>query len=865
MGSGTASSVRIPFTPHGSSGVPITQVADRMVVVTMHAATPALHGRRPKAGLAFPVLLASAQRSDGVGGGGWRHLAVGPDCVCRNDRCPPERTVPKPNHPAYQTPRAIGGAGAVRTYRLGQPQPRGPKFAERSSEMSQERVRRRRRIGIAAALAAGAIGIAAVPTLSASVVSGPGTLEVHKGGYRDIANNSADGFAMPLAGATMEWSTTSSFVSVTPFPNPTDGAGLASASVGSGDYYVREATPPPNWLSIYTLEPYGAPMQYVSTKTTVMAAGTKLAIPGPASTRFVNERVNPTIQTTCRAGLNVLMVIDTSGSTYGFGMDYQNAANAFITQLAGTHTSLKIASFADTSIPGTTPYDLATAAGQSDAQSFVATVANATSGSGLTNWDAALQDAATSNVDVVVFITDGNPTKHQVGTDGLANITYGIASANLAKNPDTLDATGDEQAILAVGVGGGIALNNLKAISGPTVGQDYAVASNPADLEALLKQLATTICPTDVSISKSGPATIAPNGTINYDITVTNSGSGTIPFKSIDVQDPQADTLTPPEDTSDLAAGTSRVWTATKLAGAECGASVSNTATVTLNLPPGYSEPDTSNNSSTATSVITCPTDVAISKAGPATIAPDGTINYDITVTNTGVNTIPFTSINVLDPGANTLTPPVDTTDLAAGTSRVWTATRIAGTVCNSTESNTATVALNLPPGYAPPPETAITSATSTSIVTCPPVVTPAADSRVAPAAFVTAAPASLSVRKLGVALARPGSIVGFRIRVTNTSAVTATNVALTDLPPSAFVIGSTPAGSTRAGHNFTWNLGTIGAGSTKTVGIILNLKANARGTVCNVARAIADNAIAAQGRSCVRVRAAGRPVRVTG
>ncbi|MFZ4755949.1 MAG: hypothetical protein ACOYL4_08055, partial [Miltoncostaeaceae bacterium] len=135
----------------------------------------------------------------------------------------------------------------------------------------------------------------------------------------------------------------------------------------------------------------------------------------------------------------------------------------------------------------------------------------------------------------------------------------------------------------------------------------------------------------------------------------------------------------------------------------------------------------------------------------------------------------------------------------------------------------------------------------------------------VAPAAFVTAAPASLSVRKLGVALARPGSVVGFRIRVTNTSAVTATNVVITDLPPSAFVIGSTPAGSTRAGRTFTWKLGTISAGSSKTVSIILNLKANASGTKCNVAKATADNATAAQGRSCVRVRAAGDPVRVTG
>ena len=670
--------------------------------------------------------------------------------------------------------------------------------------MRTRRTRGLRRLGVAAGLVAGAIGLAAAPALALSA----GTLEVHKGGYRDTANNGATNFALPLEGATMEYSTASNFVPATAFPLPTNAAGTTSATGLSGTYYAREKTAPAGWSNISTLDWGGTSNKpYTSTATSVVS-GTPTASADPGSVPFINERVNPTIQTSCRTGLNVLMVIDTSGSTNGYGLQYQAAANAFIAQLGGTNTTLKIASFASTSTPGTTPYDLSTAGGQTSAKNFVATIANAGSGSGNTNWDAALQDASKAKVDVVVFITDGNPTTSQGGSGGLADLTYGIASANLAKNPDKVNASGDEQTIMAVGVGAGIALNNLQAISGPTVNKDYAVASKPGDLDALLQQLATTICPTDLAIKKAGPATIAPNGTINYDITVTNAGSGTIPFASIDVKDPGA-TLTPPAS-APLPPNGTLVWKATKLADTStCGAAVSNTATVALVNLPGYTEPDTSNNSSTWSTTVTCPVSFTINKTGDATVLADGTITYAIDVKNTGSYPVPLAAINVTDPGA-TLVPPADTSALAAGATRTWTATRKApgdAADCATTVTNTASVGLNDTKGYVNPSGTQ--SSSFKTLVNCP---------------------VSFGIKKTGDTTVLADGTISYSIAVTNTGiypvpvgAINVTDPGATLVPPAVttdLAVGATRTWTaTRKAPNGAKDCGTT-VTNTATVGL---------------------------------------------
>ena len=380
------------------------------------------------------------------------------------------------------------------------------------------------------------------------------------------------------------------------------------------------------------------------------------------------------------------------------------------------------------------------------------------------------------------------------------------------------------------------------------------------------------ICPLQVGITKTatnGP--VAPGGTATYDVTVTNTGAWTVPFKAIDVSDPGA-ALTDPTDTSPLAAGDSRVWTATKDVPADTPCdigTVSNTASVSLvetQIPTALkaSVAEDPNNTSTATTDVECPVDVTVAKTtASTTVLPGGTVPYTITVTNPSGFAVPFSAIAVSDDGA-TIVPPADTTDLAAGASRTWTATKVAAdgtTACGTTVANTAQVTLSgLPAGYR-----AITPAGASSTASPVTIGGGICDAVIVPQGQISAAArAVLSVRKSGPAIARRGSGVTYRIRVTNSSAATATDVVITDTPPGAMRIAGTSPGATRQGRTISWAIGDLAPGASRTVSVMVGVRATASGTTCNIAAAGAGNADSASGKACTRVQATRRVI-VTG
>ena len=600
----------------------------------------------------------------------------------------------------------------------------------------------RRATAVAAVLAVGAAGAAG--TASAA------TLQTSKGGYRSTVDNSLTGYALGLQGAVMEASKTSNFASATPFP-ATDANGQTSLTglQDETDYWVREKTSPPGWDPIATLNWGGSSKPYVGFRET--NKGTRQVEIDGETRRFVNALENPGLPTTCGTGIRVLLLLDTSGSTSGFNDDYNKAAKTFIDTLAGTPTSLKISSFASTSSPGNTTYDLSTPAGKTAASGRVDQIyPNNTSGEGSTNWDEALIDAAAANVDVVVFVTDGNPTVRRGDSDSgnstsIDDVHFGIASANLAKNPDKA-AGGLQQTIMAVGVGGNLGVDNLKAVSGPTEGTDWTTASDPAALAATLRKIAEAICPADLAIVKKGDATVAPNGTINYDLTVTNNGAVDIPFASIKVTDVGA-TVVPPA-AQPLGPGKSLVWKATRTAeSVKCGSEFANTATVELVNLPGYAEKDLTNNESTWKTLIVCPVDLSIKKTGPSTVAPGDPVSYDIVVKNDGLYPVPYGDIVVSDPDAQ-LTPPVAPPPfLMPGESLTWKGSQQPDTKdCAAKVSNTAMVKLGDNPGYV---EKDIDDNTSTwtTTITCP---------------------VDLLITKKGDTEVLPGGVIQYGVQVTN-------------------------------------------------------------------------------------------------
>jgi hypothetical protein len=373
-------------------------------------------------------------------------------------------------------------------------------------------------------------------------------------------------------------------------------------------------------------------------------------------------------------------------------------------------------------------------------------------------------------------------------------------------------------------------------------------------------------------VATNGP--VAPGGNATYDIIVTNTGVVDIPLTDITVTDPTAPPLAPLTPTT-LTPGSSAVWTATLPVPADtpCNiGTVSNTASVslapTVNPTSGFPQSlVAADPSATATTPVVCPVDLTVAKATASTTAvPGGTVPYTITVTNPSGFAIPFSAISVTDDGA-TLTPPVDLSPLGPGSSREWTATKVApglSTACGTTMNNSAQVALvNLPPGYSAITPGGASSAVVGVLITGGICDTPP-NPVVVPAGFPASGTPTLVVRKSGPATARRGSGMTYRLRVSNTGGAPATNVVLTDTPPTTMAIGGTPSGATRTGRTITWHLGTVPAHSSRTVSVTMFMRITARGTPCNIARATASNASSARGKACTRIVAIRDPA-VTG
>lgn len=328
----------------------------------------------------------------------------------------------------------------------------------------------------------------------------PGDVTVLKGGYRNVdgkdpARDSATGYALPLAGAAFEYDTKADFSDApVAIPGLTDAAGsLVASGVPGGTKYFRETAAPTGWRLLKQLTWDGSTRPYVES---VRVDGNKTVSP-----RFVNAAVNPPLPATCGTGLKVLLLLDTSGSTEPYRADYIAAGQTFVDSLAGSPTQLRISSFATGSSPGTVTYDLATTQGAIDADKEIDRLYGVDFSGGTTNWDAAMQDAAMAAADVIVFVTDGNPTVHVGGSNSLENIAFGVASANLAKYP-TMDQKGPAQRVLAVGVGGGISTANLIAMSGPVLDEDYFLGSEK-ELAAKLREIADKLCPGTITIEKT--------------------------------------------------------------------------------------------------------------------------------------------------------------------------------------------------------------------------------------------------------------------------------------------------------------------------------------------------------------------------
>lgn len=201
--------------------------------------------------------------------------------------------------------------------------------------------------------------------------------------------------------------------------------------------------------------------------------------------------------------------MDLSGSIGTQLPNAKAAVDSFVDALIGTPSRVALFSF-DLTSPGSGGRnypDLRSVRTRADATTVRDLYKNWNTGSG-TNWDAGLYRVATvsqaSQYDVVIVLTDGNPTSfgtgsapNQHGSNRLRDIEAGIFSANLIK------ANGTRVVTVGVGRGAeGISNLNLQAISGPVLGKDYFQVGSYDLAARTLAQLAKGNCEGSIDVVK---------------------------------------------------------------------------------------------------------------------------------------------------------------------------------------------------------------------------------------------------------------------------------------------------------------------------------------------------------------------------
>gem|GEM_PF-4028718 len=383
-----------------------------------------------------------------------------------------------------------------------------------------------------------------------------GTITATAGGARSILNTDG-GYANPLSGVAFEkapWVSDPATASWSALCTTLVTGACSSASLTNGRYLVREAPTagPSGWRTLTTLAWGGgssgsSPARgYVGDVTITNGSAVTVrpstswspTAPATGSGAFIAAKDNPALPTQC--GLDVLLLLDRSGSITSQRDVYKAAAKQLVGALAGTPTRLKIFSFAQSASADQNSFlDLTIPADVIAANGVIDDVYAATGGA--TNWDAGMTLAAGSAVDTAIFVTDGNPTYRNSTSSGanadagstvdLLDLTAGVAAANKVKvegkSGGAVLAAG--ATVLGVGAGTGVTASNLAAVSGPVEGTDYFTTSI-AGLGGALQRIANQLCGARIHVRKltdDGDATAAKAG---WDVTAGKPGGSPAVF-----------------------------------------------------------------------------------------------------------------------------------------------------------------------------------------------------------------------------------------------------------------------------------------------------------------------------------------------
>lgn len=330
---------------------------------------------------------------------------------------------------------------------------------------------------------------------------------------------------------------------------------------------------------------------------------------------------------------------------------------------------------------------------------------------------------------------------------------------------------------------------------------------------------------TDLSVTKSAPASVAAGAAFDYTLTVANSGldpaagvaltdvlpSGTTFVSLTQVNGPSAPCARPPVGTNGtvqcffevLGAGTSATFTLRVTAGT--ASPISNTATVSSD----NFDTDPSDNSSTTSTNVTPSADLSVTKTGPATVERGANATFTIVVTNNGPSAATSVTLTDVVPTGTTFVSLSQTNGTAF--SCTTPAVGAGGTVtCSaaslaSTSSATFTLTVNVGAG-APSPIT--NTASASSAISDP---NAANDSSTA---SVNTTLVNLTVTKSGPASATAGTDLTYSLTLVNSGTIAGANVSLNDVLPTGTTFVSL---SQTSGPAFSCTTPAVGSAGTVT------------------------------------------------
>ncbi|TXK06297.1 VWA domain-containing protein [Microbacterium mitrae] len=235
---------------------------------------------------------------------------------------------------------------------------------------------------------------------------------------------------------------------------------------------------------------------------------------------FVMSRTNVAASQAC--GVDVAILFDLSGSLSGQLADIKDAGDAMVTALEGTNSTIGVYTFAN-SAPASAGANfpqtqVSTADGADDVRDHINTF---TTPNGATNWDRGLSQIPGGTYDIVLVITDGNPTRYGDG-EGPGNNTRFREVENGVLSANQLKANGSR--IVAIGVGDGVSgpADNLIAISGTASGSDYFQAATFDAAAQAVRNAALGDCLGSLTVVKQ----VVPQGNVGENVTGATPAGG---------------------------------------------------------------------------------------------------------------------------------------------------------------------------------------------------------------------------------------------------------------------------------------------------------------------------------------------------